>query len=124
MVTELMLGQAIYFVAGELIIILFTQLLHRGNLLQPALGFFDGVAAAIAVMLHMAVSVEDSVSMYEDEALKHTRKNYIIRMLMLLVIFLLIGFFGTGDILAAVFGLMSLKVSAYIQPFTHKIITK
>ena len=41
---------------------------------------FEGVVIAAGIMIHMAVSVEDSVAMYEAEALNHTRKNYIIRM--------------------------------------------
>lgn len=122
MATELLVGELIYLILGEILIITITLLCGREHVLQWVLGFFEGVVIAVGLMLHMAVSVEDSVSMYEDEALKHTKKNYIIRMIVLLAAFLIIGFFGIGDILAALLGLMALKVSAYIQPFTHKIL--
>lgn len=88
------------------------------------LGFLEGVLAAVAIMIHMAISVEDSVSMQEDEALKHTRIKYIVRIVFVVVVFLLIVFLKLGDIGAALFGLMALKVSAYLQPFTHKIYQK
>lgn len=123
MVMDLMLGELIYLVIGEGAIII-VGLASGTSVWQYGLGFLEGVIIAAAIMIHMAVSVEDSVTMYEEEALKYTRKNYIIRMIVLLAVFLVIIFFKLGDIIAALFGLMALKVSAYIQPFTHKFTQK
>lgn len=123
MVMDLMLGELIYLVIGEGAIII-VGLASGISVWQYGLGFLEGVIIAAAIMIHMAVSVEDSVTMYEEEALKYTRKNYIIRMIVLLAVFLVIIFFKLGDIIAAIFGLMALKVSAYIQPFTHKFTQK
>lgn len=123
MVMDLMLGELIYLVIGEGAIII-VGLASGISVWQYGLGFLEGVIIAAAIMIHMAVSVEDSVTMYEEEALKYTRKNYIIRMIVLLAVFLVIIFFKLGDIIAALFGLMALKVSAYIQPFTHKFTQK
>lgn len=124
MAAELLLGECIYFIVGEIIILAVTGAFFKESMLPWGIGFLEGVLIAAAIMIHMAVSVEDSVAMLEDEALKHTRINYIIRMVVVVIVFLLIIFLKLGDIVAALFGLMALKVSAYIQPFTHKIYEK
>lgn len=124
MAGELLLGELAYLLAGELIIAVAAMLLDTNVDVKIALGFFEGVLLASVLLIHMASTLEDSVSMYEDEALKHTRKSYIIRILLLLAVFALIFFLKLGDIAAALFGLMALKVSAYIQPFTHKALQK
>lgn len=124
MAAELLMGECMYFAAGLLIILAVTGIFFRESMLSWVLGFSEGVLAAAAIMIHMAISVEDSVAMLEEEALKHTRINYIIRMVLVAVLFLLIAFLKLGDIAAALFGLMALKVSAYLQPFTHKIYQK
>lgn len=121
---ELLIGEALYLLLGELLIAAVVLVSGSGDLLKLALGFLEGVILAAVMLIHMTASVEDSVAMYEDEALKHTRKSYIIRMLILLAAFCLIFFLRLGDIIAALLGLMSLKVAAYIQPFTHKILQK
>lgn len=124
MAAELLMGECIYLAVGMIIILTVTGLFFRESMLSWVIGFFEGVLIAAAIMIHMAVSVEDSVAMLEEEALKHTRINYIIRMVAVAVVFLLIVFLKLGDIAAALFGLMALKVSAYLQPFTHKIYEK
>jgi hypothetical protein len=124
MAAELLLGECIYCIVGLVIILAVTCIFFKESTASWTAGFIEGVIMAAAIMIHIAVSVEDSVVMLEDEALKHTRINYIIRMAVALVVFLLIVFFKLGDIIAVLFGLMSLKVSAYIQPFTHKIYEK
>lgn len=124
MAAELLMGECIYLIVGMAVILTVTGLFFKESMLSWALGFLEGVLIAVAIMIHMAVSVEDSVSMMEEEALKHTRINYIIRMAAVAAVFLLIVFLKLGDIAAALFGLMALKVSAYLQPFTHKIYEK
>lgn len=124
MAAELLIGECLYFGAGVLIILTVTGFFFRESMIPWLLGFLEGVLAAVAIMIHMAISVEDSVSMQENEAIKHTRIKYIVRIVFVVVVFLLIVFLKLGDIGAALFGLMALKVSAYLQPFTHKIYQK
>lgn len=119
MAEELLLGEIIYLVVGGMVIGVVSN-----DRIQWIIGFLLGVILAIGLMIHMALSVEDSISMYEADALKHTRKSYIFRMIVLIIVFLMIIFLKVGNIIAALLGLMALKVSAYIQPFTHKFIQK
>lgn len=124
MTKSLLLGQGIYFAVVETIILVVTFLFFRSSLILWTLGFMEGAAIAALMTLHMAMSLDDAVTMLEDEALKHTRFTYAIRMIVLLAAFLLIGFLHLGDVVAALLGLMSLKVSAYLQSYTNKFLSE
>lgn len=119
MLADLLLGEIIYFVLGEIIILLVAP-----DKWGFFFGFLIGTLLAIGILIHMTLSVEDSVSMYEEEAFKHTRKNHVLRILIVLIVFFLIIFLDIANILAVLIGVMSLKVAAYIQPITHKLIQK
>ena len=41
-----------------------------------------------------------------------------------LVLFSVLYFLDIGDLLGAILGMFSMKVAAYLQPFTDKLITK
>lgn len=116
---ELILGILIYAVPVEIIVLLVAD-----RKLFSTIGFFAGVALAVFMTIHMAIIIEESVSRGEVGALKHVRFGYIIRIAVFLVVFLALFFLGIGDVVAALFGLISLKVSAYLRPLTHKVTQK
>ena len=72
----------------------------------------------------MTFSVENALEMGEQGALKHTRIMYIIRMVALVAVYAVMLIFGIGNVFSMLFGLFSLKLSAYIQPITHKLSNK
>lgn len=119
MLIELLLGIGIYGILGQLLILIFA----KGKLYE-SVGFLAGLALAVVMIIHMAIAIENSVELEEEGALKYIRKTYIIRIVCLLVVFLLLFFLKLGDVVAALFGILSLKVSAYLQPFTHKVTQK
>lgn len=119
MMIELILGIVLYFLAGEVLVLLFAQ-----RKLYETIGFVAGVLASLAMIVHMAYSIETSVSMGEEEALKHIRIAYIIRIIIALAVFGILFFFKLGDVVATLFGMLSMKVAAYIQPITHKVTQK
>lgn len=47
-----------------------------------------------------------------------------IRLAVMLVLFTVLYLFHIGDLLCAPLGMFSMKVSAYLQPFTNKILSK
>lgn len=124
MTKDLLTGEILYFLLGEIIIIFLALNFKPDEIWQWTFGFFEGFLLAVFILLHMALALEDSVAMYEEEADKHTKKTYMFRMIILVVTFLLIVFLGLGNVGTALFGLMALKVAAYIQPFTHKFTQK
>ena len=50
--------------------------------------------------------------------------GYVIRLIVMLVMFTVLYVFDLGDLLFAILGMFSMKVAAYIQPFTDKLINK
>lgn len=125
MLLDLAAGCIIYGILGEVLILAAGRLFYEGMLWKIVLGFFVGTASAVALTIHMYYSVVESLSLGETGALKHTRKMYIFRIAGVLAVLALIYFTGFCDAIAFVVGLISLKVAAYLQPFTHKyIVTK
>ena len=127
---ELILGILLYGVVG-LVIILGLYLLavplekwFDDSIWQIILGFCFGIIFSVATIIHMTSSVETAIEMGEHGALKHTRISYLVRMVALVAVFAIMIIFHIGNIFAMLFGLFSLKISAYIQPITHKFKTK
>ena len=89
----------IYLILGEIIIIALVP-----NTMRCAIGFLAGVIYSVFATFHIIA--------------------YLIRLLVMLILFVLLYFLNIGDLLCAVIGMFSMKVAAYLQPFTDKLITK
>lgn len=122
MLLDLSAGCIAYGLLGEVLILAVGIPLYEGALWKLVLGFFIGIASAVALIVHMYYSVVESLSLGETGALKHTRKRYLIRIAGILAILALIYFTDFCNAIAFVIGLLSLKVAAYLQPFTHRFI--
>jgi len=125
---ELIIGIVAYGILGTLLWVMLYMLsvplekFFDDSFLQIMIGFVIGIVFSIATIIHMTSSVETALEMGEHGALKHTRISYIVRMVALIVVFALMIIFDIGNIFAVLFGLLSLKLSAYAQPITHKIL--
>ena len=89
-----------------------------------SLGLWLGVLLAVAAGTHMWWSLDRSLDFMQDTAVKMVTKHNMIRYLVIVVVMGLIMISDFANPLSAFLGLMGLKVSAYIQPFTHKICEK
>ncbi len=124
---ELLIGIGFWAVIGLVLIcvLYFTSVplekLFDASIFQIVLGFIIGIGFSVGTIIHMTSSVEKAMDMGEDGALKHTRITYVVRMAALIVVFAIMLIFGIGNIFAMLFGLLSLKLSAYLQPITHKL---
>lgn len=116
---DLLIGSAIFLVVGEIIILLFTR-----DKLYETIGFFEGVAISVGMILHMTVSLEQAMCMNSKGAYMHVRKTAAIRLTVVIILLIVIGYFDIGSIVAVLIGTFALKVSAYLQPFTHKALAK
>lgn len=92
--------------------------------LEVSLGFLLGVLTSVGMLLHMTISLEQAMYMGEKGALNHVRKTTGMRFSVVIIIFVVVGITNICNILAALIGVMALKVSAYLQPFTHKVLAK
>lgn len=116
---ELLIGNVVYYIIGQIIILFAAK-----ERLYLSLGFLAGVIISMIMTIHMIISVEQALSYNENGAGKHMKKTAIIRMVGCGIILVLIGFTKIVDIIGTLIGIMALKVSAYLQPFTHKVLVR
>lgn len=116
---ELLIGNIIYYIIGQIIILCVAE-----RKFYISFGFFLGVLISTCMVIHMAVVIEQAMCFNEKGAETHIRKTTAIRMVLVMVALIIIGLTDIGNIVAAVMGVMALKVSAYLQPFTHKVLVR
>lgn len=114
---ELVLGILIYGVVVWTAGIWFV----RDKLLFST-GVWIGVFLAVGMAIHMAVVIEDAVSIGGGRA--KLAAMSLLRYIVVVLIFCGTAYFHLGDPIAAFLGVMGLKIAAYMQPFLHKVILK
>lgn len=99
-----------------------------GALLAENRGYYAkslwfGVAFAFAGSIHMYRTLERAMAGGAD-ASKVVTRGYLFRYAMVAVILIIISVTRVMNPLVVFLGYMSLKVTAYIQPITHKLCNK
>ena len=115
---ELLLGIIILGVVIQIIGLIFVK--DRGLF---ALGLWIGVVCSMAMAVHMEWALVTGMDM-GDGARGHIVKHSVIRYAVVLIIFGLLAYFLKYALVPCFLGIMTLKVAAYLQPFTHKIISR
>ena len=87
-----------------------------------SLGLWMGTLLAVAAGVHMWWALDRALDFARDTAVKMMTKHNILRYLVITAVLALIMVSGIANPLAAFLGLMGLKVAAYMQPFTHKVL--
>lgn len=116
---ELSVGIVAYGVAAQIICFFVAD-----RLLYVSLGLWIGIATAVAFGIHLKRSIEDALDYGEQGALKHMRKSYAFRYAMVAVIFGVAIYFEVGHPMTLLTGVIGLKIGAYLQPLTHKVLNK
>lgn len=115
---EIFLLDFLYLMIGEIIICVFIP--DSGIY---AVGFLTGVFYSIFCSIHMSLRIRKIVFGHANES-KTLLVGYLIRLTVMLVLFAVLYLLHIGDLLSALIGMFSMKVSAYLQPLTNKILTK
>lgn len=113
--TGLLVGIALYIA-----VIIIIGVVLADNKWQFVLGtIWSGIGAA-AVTIHLYFSLQKSLDLDEDSAIKRERVQAMIRLVIMIVVI------GSGLFFSQVFhplgvvlGAFALKVSAYMQPLFH-----
>ena len=117
---ELVLGIVIYGVIVELAGVWFVA-----DKLRYSTGLLIGISLAIGMAINIAVVIRDAVEIYgEDGAKNRVIIKSVLRYLIVVVVFFVMMKFNLGNLFTAFIGVLGLKVSAYLQPFTHKVILR
>ena len=113
----LLLGIMIYGMLLQVIGVWFVQ-----ERLLYSTGLWAGIGCAVFMAIHMAVSIEDAVSVgTEDGAKKKAIASAMFRYVVVLLVFVVMQYFELGMLLPAFFGVLGLKVSAYLQPVFYRL---
>lgn len=105
----------LYLVIGELIILAFVP-----NKLLCMSGLFFGVVYSIFSSIHLGLRIR-KVVYGGGETTKTLVLGYIIRFGVMIAVFALLYIFNIGDMVCAIIGMFSMKVAAYLAPFTDKL---
>lgn len=119
---DLITGCLLYGIVGVALIIFVVPHFYEGGIGKLVLGLVIGVILMMVLAVHMSIAVEHSLMLGEDGATKHNLKMFSVRILLVLAVFGMVYFTGIGNPITLVVGMLSLKVAAYLQPFTHKFI--
>lgn len=115
-VLEMIIAMILFGVLCELIGIWFVQ-----DKLSYSVGLWIGIILAIGMALHMAWALDKGMDLSRKQAMAKIRSNSMIRYVVVVIIYAIVAVTNVGNPLAAFLGIMSLKVSAYLQPLTHKL---
>ncbi len=116
----LVLGIVIYGIAVELVGVWFVE-----DKLRYSTGLLIGIVVAIGLAINIAQVIRDAVEIYgADGARNRLIIKSVLRYLVVVVVFFVMMKFNLGNLVTAFIGVLGLKVSAYLQPFTHKVILK
>ena len=118
---ELILGILVYGVLAEVIGIWFVE--DKG---AYTLGLAIGILTACGMAINMASVILDTMDGYMGEAQARLRVTMkaALRYCVVTVLFVVLAKFEIGNFFASFIGVFGLKVAAYLQPFTHKVILK
>ena len=87
-------------------------------------GFLLGIGISIVLVLLMTRTIENIVYGGGYNAKKESVTGSIIRSGIVIVAIVILLITHIGNVFALLFGLFGLKLSAYLQPITHKLIKK
>lgn len=87
-------------------------------------GLWIGIVTAEAAAIHMWYSLDKALELGEAAAGKNMQAQSIVRYVVIVIIMALTMINGVTNPLAAFLGIMGLKVAAYLQPFTHKLLIR
>ena len=117
---ELVLGIILYGVVIELAGVWFVT-----DKLRYSTGLLIGILLAAGMAINMAVVLQDAVDLYGGEhAQGKIIAKSILRYLIVVIVFFVMMKFEFGNLFSAFIGVLGLKVAAYMQPLTHKLVLK
>lgn len=87
-----------------------------------SIGLWYGIAIAVWLAINIATVIFDSVVMGDSkQASRIIIAKSVLRYVVVVILFFLLGYFRFGNLFTAFAGGLGLKVSAYLQPLFGKI---
>lgn len=112
---EMIAGIVLFGIVCELAGVYFVD-----SKIYYSLGLWYGILIAVLMSWHMWRSIGRGLLMGEGGAPKYITTANMIRYLAVALFYIAICLLDFGSPIAAFVGIMGLKVTAYLQPLTHK----
>lgn len=116
---ELLVGVAFF---GVLLII--PGLFWTTNKAAYYIGLMIGIIVAVFLAFDMYSSILKGLAKDEKAANSYFQKKVIVRLAIVIVVFFIAAYFKQISLLSVLFGALTLKFSAFLQPLTHKFLVK
>ena len=94
------------------------------NKLMYSIGLWIGVGLALFLAWHMWKTLDEALGLGAAGAQKVMRKQSLLRYGAVIAVLGILMWGKFASPLAAFLGVMTLKVAAYLQPITHKVVLK
>lgn len=115
---ELLAGIVLYGILIQGIGIWFVD-----DKIRYSTGLWAGIFVAMGMAVNMAVVIFDTVEeMAQGRSSRRASLFAALRYLAVVVAFGIVGYFKLGNVIVMFVGVMGLKISAYLQPLTHKFL--
>ena len=114
---EILAGIAVYGCVAQILLLVFSQ-----RPAYRAVGLWTGILCAAFMVIHMNACLEETVTRDEKGATAYARKMVLLRYLVVCAVLVLIGMTGIGDPVLFIVGTFGLKIGAYLQPVTDKVL--
>lgn len=106
-------------------IIQFTGVWFAEDKIGYSIGLWYGIAIAVGVAINLATVIYDAVTFDgEGNANKRVAAKSMLRYIIVVILFFILGYFEFGNLFTAFLGVFGLKISAYMQPLLNKIVNK
>lgn len=116
----LILGIILYGVLVQFLGMWFVE-----DKISYSIGLWYGIAIAAGMAYNLAVVIYDSVSLADGErANRRIIAKSVFRYIIVVILFMILGFLNFGNLFMAFVGVLGLKVSAYVQPLLGKLASK
>lgn len=115
---ELCLGIFFYGIVCQAVILIFSRRT------EYSIGLWIGVILGILGAIHMWWALNRGLDMGEKGAVKTVGTQSIIRYFVIMAVMAICACSGFANPIFVFLGYMGMKVSAYMQPFTHRIGSK
>ena len=94
------------------------------NFLLVLTGFFIGICVAIILVIMMTRTIQNILDSGGYGATKQSIIGSITRSAIVIAVIILLLVTHIGNVFSLLFGIFGLKLSAYLQPITHKVKNK
>lgn len=116
---ELLIGIAVFA-----ILFVIPGLFLKVDKLAYYLGLGLGTLVSVLLSFSMYATIEKSLFMDEKSAVNYTKRNAMFRLMLIIVVLLVAVYINSINVITVILGVLCLKLSAYIQPLTHKLFSK